>query len=180
LIRLAGLGFLLLAWWSWRHHSVFQSRQDKAGLPVQASLYSGKESKRRVLLVFASERGSAEMEEREIYRTASLVNQAKQVVLDLLEGPHGRGLVRTWPQGSGMRELFLDPKGRCVLDLSPETLQVQPGGTTAEYLSLYSLVKSLTGTFPEIQSVQILIGGERRETLAGHIDISGPLTKESF
>ena len=180
LFKSAGLACLLLAWWAFRHRpsSGPVADRDSRG---RAVLFTGKEPLRKVSLTFVSEsKGSAEFEDRDIYRTATLVPQAKQVVVDLMEGPRKPGLARLFPPGSDLRELFVGKDGLCVVDLAPETAAALPGGTTAEYLALYSVVRSLTANFPEITAVQFLVGGQRQPTLSGHFDISGPLTKADF
>ena len=178
--RALGLACLVLAWWAFRHRHAAVLPPGSAR-PQAQSLATGKEAKRKVTLVFVSEaKGTAEADEREIFETPSLVNQAKQAVLALMEGPRGPGMAKVFPAGSGLRELFLAKDGLCVVDFTPETAAAHPGGTTAEYQTLQSLVRTLTGNFPSISSVQVLLGGERRETFAGHFDILDPLTKDEF
>ncbi len=79
-----------------------------------------------------------------------------------------------------MREAFLTPTGLAVVDLDGASVALHPGGTTWEYMSLYTLVKSLRDAFPELTGVQLLVDGTRRESLAGHIDIFQPLTMDDF
>src|SRR3954470_21280686 len=85
-VRALGVLCLLLAWWAFRHRPATGPAHDaKAG--VQAALFTGMEPKRKVTLALISKpKGSVEMVEAEIYRTASAVNQAKQVVLALMDG----------------------------------------------------------------------------------------------
>jgi germination protein M len=44
-------------------------------------------------------------------------------------------------------------------------------------MTLYSLVNSLTEV-PEIKQVQIQINGANLDSLAGHVDLTNPLTRD--
>ena len=68
--------------------------------------------------------------------------------------------------------------GVCTVDFSGEILQVNVGaGGEAAVLS--SIVATL-GQFPDVNAVRILVEGQPMETLAGHIDITGPLSTENL
>ncbi|HDS17112.1 MAG TPA: hypothetical protein ENN66_11015 [Proteobacteria bacterium] len=67
-----------------------------------------------------------------------------------------------------------------VLDLDPEILTaVAAYGAQDERLAIFCLAQSLLENFPEYDQLQILIGGKIEKTLAGHIDISRPLRRQS-
>ncbi|MEA1924009.1 MAG: GerMN domain-containing protein [Pseudomonadota bacterium] len=63
-----------------------------------------------------------------------------------------------------------------TIDLSNDLVKgaVNFGGQD-EMLAISCLTNSLLANFPEFSALQILIEGKKRETLAGHIDISQPL-----
>ena len=44
-----------------------------------------------------------------------------------------------------------------------------PGGSSAEMMTVYSIVNTLSLNFPRIKRVQILIDGKPIETIAGHL-----------
>lgn len=67
---------------------------------------------------------------------------------------------------------------RAVVDLAPELVDELPGGSASELATIYSLVNSITVNFPQIRQVQLLVGGEKAQTLKGHIDISEPLVQD--
>ena len=62
-----------------------------------------------------------------------------------------------------------------VLDFSPELARNHPGGSLAEMQTIYSIVNSILLTIPSLKEVQILVNGQSRETLKGHIDLRAPL-----
>ena len=52
-----------------------------------------------------------------------------------------------------------------------------PGGALDELFTIYTIVDALTVNLPAIQRVQILVEGREVDTLAGHVDLRHPLTK---
>jgi len=128
----------------------------------------------RDVVVFFGREGAAGLypERRRIFVTATVTDQAKQVMEELVRGPRRALGVAVLPPQTALRELYLDQEGTAYVDFSAELAQRHPGGTDAEIDTVYAVVDSLTYNFPEIRSVQILIEGEERETLAGHLDLS--------
>jgi germination protein M len=53
-----------------------------------------------------------------------------------------------------------------------------PGGSEAELMTVYSVVNSLTASFPAVKRVQILVEDKPAQTLAGHIDLTRPLVPD--
>ena len=64
------------------------------------------------------------------------------------------------------------------LNFSKEISERHPGGSSAELQTIYSIVNTVTLNFPDIKKVQLLIEGKKVNTLAGHIDISFPLSQD--
>ena len=115
-------------------------------------------------------------ERRTISRAASTVEQIKLTVTELVKGPK-TDLISTIPEETEVREVFLDEKGCAYVDFSRAISRNHPGGTTGELVTISSIVSTLTANFPEeIQKVQILIDGKEAESIAGHIDISRPIS----
>jgi hypothetical protein len=54
-------------------------------------------------------------------------------------------------------------------------VQYHPGGSTAELLTVYAIVNTITTNIPEVKKVQLLFDGIAIETIAGHIDCSSPI-----
>lgn len=168
----------LLAWGVWRNRHVSKPVQAVKEFP----LYTGKEPLRKIRLTFPSKEKPGFIQENfQIYATESLGAQIKQVLLLLFKGPRIAGAASAFPGGNWRyRDVFIADSGLVVIDLDEQALSLHPGGTTSEYFSLYTLVKSLRDNFAETKKVQLLVGGEVKESLAGHLDISEPLTLESF
>lgn len=65
-----------------------------------------------------------------------------------------------------------------ILNLSSEIPKALEGGSSDELLTVFSLVNSVTVNFPEVTRVQLLLDGQKQETLKGHVDISEPLSAD--
>lgn len=99
---------------------------------------------------------------------------AKRIVEALIEGPQ-QGLVRTIPQNTKIRAIYVTKEGVCYVDLSSTIADQHPGGIKSELLTLYSIVNSIVLNVPEVEAVKILINGSESTTLAGHIDLQVPV-----
>jgi len=107
-------------------------------------------------------------EKRDVEATGDLTSQSKQVILELIKGPK-TSLTGTIPPGTSLRNLSINHDGIAFVDLSSELTSRHPGGSSAELLTIYSIVNSLTLNFKGIEKVQILVEGKKVETIAGHI-----------
>lgn len=91
-------------------------------------------------------------------------------------GPDAARAVRTVPAETQLQKVFWDADTATLyLDFTPALVTRHPGGSTAEYATLGSLVHTLGANFPEVARVQLLVDGEPVETLAGHYDTSQPI-----
>lgn len=134
--------------------------------------FTSEKNRRQVTLFFQEQDGDLlAPERRRIFLTASVVDQAKQVVIELIEGPRSALLLPTMPRATRLLGLYLDRHGTAYVDLSQELVAEHPGGTSEELATVFSLVNSLTYNFPEIRQVQILVDGEQRDTLKSHLDL---------
>ncbi len=61
------------------------------------------------------------------------------------------------------------------VDFSRQLVDFHPGGSLTELLSIYSIANSLSESFPYIRQIQILVAGEVRQTLKGHVRIDQPI-----
>lgn len=88
--------------------------------------------------------------------------------------------------GSQQGNLPVLPKETKVLDIEVENdlarinfsrqlVDLHPGGSLVELLSIYSLANSVNENFPYVRQLQILIEGEVRQTLKGHARIDQPI-----
>jgi germination protein M len=129
---------------------------------------------RRIRLFFAvPDADRLQEEERTIPRAASVVEEAKRAVAELIKGPQ-TDLNPTIPPGVGLLQLYVDGRGTAYADFTRDLQTKHPGGTGGELLTIYSIVDTLTANFSEIERVKILVEGSEILTLAGHIDTRRP------
>ncbi|MEE3273942.1 MAG: GerMN domain-containing protein [Acidobacteriota bacterium] len=79
------------------------------------------------------------------------------------------------PPESRVREIWVAQSGVAYIDFYQSFFDFSGGGSLNELHTVYSIVATLTESFPEIFAVQFLVEGEQLETLAGHVDLSHPL-----
>ncbi len=96
-------------------------------------------------------------------------------VNSLLEGTDDKALVTIFPKTARLLGIEV-ANGIAKVNFNSSLKKDFVGGSTGETLLIASLVNTLT-EFPEIKSVQILIDGKTLETLAGHMDLSGPVKR---
>jgi spore germination protein GerM len=80
--------------------------------------------------------------------------------------------VRVIPEGTSIREVFIDTNSILYVDLSEEFMINNKGGSTLEYLSVYSILKTIFTNFNQIRGIKLLINGTEQETVSGHLSIS--------
>lgn len=83
----------------------------------------------------------------------------------------------TIPKGSTLRGIFVSERNEVFVDLDPSIRAAHPGGTMQELMTVYAIVNAVLTNLPNLQEVQILIGGQEADTLAGHVDLRRPLRK---
>ena len=114
-------------------------------------------------------------EKREIAK-GDLTKEIQESVEGLIKGPQWN-LTSSIPDGT--RFLGVEIKeGVAFLNFSKEISENHPGGSSAELQTIYSIINTITLNFPDIKKVQLLIEGKKVNTLAGHIDISFPLSQD--
>jgi hypothetical protein len=102
--------------------------------------------------------------------------QAQALIEELLK-PAPSPLIAALPAGTSLRGVFVTESGEAYVDLSKEAVSAHTGGSLDELFSVYAVVNSLTVNLPAIRGVQILVEGKELDSLAGHIDLRGPLPR---
>jgi spore germination protein GerM len=114
--------------------------------------------------------------ERDVAFAENAAEQAREIVAAQV-GAVSEPLVSAIPAGTALRALFITENGRAFVDLSREVVAAHPGGTISELLTIYTIVNAVTANLPAVSSVQLLVDGKEVDTLAGHVDLRRPLTK---
>ena len=122
----------------------------------------------------AADRPGLVIEERPVTFSTDLSRQLRGVVEELVHGSK-IGLGPTLAPDTKVLDVFVTARGIAYVDLSQEVVAGHPGGSEAERMTIYSVVNTLSTSFPAVKRVQILVEDKPAQTLAGHIDLTRPL-----
>jgi hypothetical protein len=140
---------------------------DAAAVPrIKATLYFASADGLRLVPV-----------ESEVALAEGVVAQARSIIEAQLAAPAPAPLVSTIPKGATLRGIFVSQRNEAFVDLDPSIRTAHPGGTSQELMTVYTIVNALLTNLPNLHDVQILIGGQEVDTLAGHVDLRRPLRK---
>ena len=117
-------------------------------------------------------------ETRRVQAQDDPVQRIRVLVEALAEGPRGDIAAPVLPKTARLRGVYLGREGLAILDFEPDLESFYPGGASGELLTVFGLIHTICENVPSVRSVQILIGGQERETLAGHVKISEPLSPD--
>jgi spore germination protein GerM len=137
-----------------------------AGPRIKATLFFGAEDGHRLVGV-----------QQDVPLAEGTVAQARALVTALLSTPPTPPLVRTIPDGTALRGVYVSDQQELFVDLDATVRIKHGGGSMQELLTVYSLVNTLLVNLPTASAVQILIEGREADTLAGHVDLRRPLRK---
>lgn len=115
--------------------------------------------------------------EAEVPLAEGVVAQARSIVEAQLAAEAPPPLASNIPKGVTLRGLFISQRNEAFVDLDPAIRSAHPGGTLQELMTVYTIVNVLLTNLPNLQEVQILVGGQEVDTLAGHVDLRRPLRK---
>ena len=92
---------------------------------------------------------------------------------ELISGPQQGGLP-VLPQSA--RVLGIELENDLVrVNFSRQLVDLHPGGSLSELLTVYSLANSLAENFSYLRQMQILVDGQPQPTLKGHVRIDQPV-----
>lgn len=117
-----------------------------------------------------------EKREVTVAENASREEIAKAALTELIKGPENTEYYPTIPEKTQLLSVKLE-QDTLYLDFSQELKTEHPGGSAGEILTIMSIVNTAAET-AGTEKVQILIEGEKQETLAGHIDIKRPIKQD--
>jgi spore germination protein GerM len=126
---------------------------------------------RSVTLYFQREEdGLFVAETRTIVAAGSMAREAEAVLNELIKGSSA-GLASALPAETKVGQVFVTADGTAYADFSKGLVEAHPSGSEAEKATVFAIVDTLTANFPSIKKVFILVEGEERETLNGHITL---------
>lgn len=151
-------------------------RFDAAGISrVTGTLREQRRGTREITLYFMQVTDTAFLIEGEqrLFQTKDLTPDDLLAVL--LAGPESASLTRVIPRDARVLNVTVN-EGVAAVNFSREITQANVGAE-AEAVLVNSIVWTLV-QLPEINSVQLLVEGETVETLAGHVSVSEPLSRQ--
>jgi hypothetical protein len=129
-------------------------------------------------LFYASAEGDAlTAVQRDVPLAEGLVAQGRQI-LTAQFAPPPAPYVSAIPAGTTLRAFFVTEKGDAFVDVSGISA-AHPGGSLTELMTVQAIVNVVTANLPAVQRVQILVDGKEVDTIAGHVDIRQPLTRDT-
>lgn len=111
----------------------------------------------------------------EIHTVPVNSHPARTAVELLLAGPKNANLASVAPSGVKLKNVKVKDHIAYV-DFDDALIKKNAGGSTSEILLVGAIVDTLT-EFPDIHQVQILVEGKTVGTIAGHLDVSEPLSR---
>lgn len=170
-LGIAALVIALIAWATWRWAAGPRTVE-----PTEvARPDSTRAGFRAARLFFAAPSGDTLVSEtREMMEVQSLHDRVAALVAELDRGPVA-GATAALPPGTGVLHVFLDDRGTMTLDLTRAFQQGFRGGSSAEYLAIGSLVRTIGANLPEVKRVLITCGGAPLATLGGHLPLDRPI-----
>ena len=133
------------------------------------------EETRSVTLYFAgSDADGLVAETREIPVREGIENEAKAVMASLLAGPDDDNAVSAIPAGTRILQVFwVEDTETLYLDFNRGI--TTGDGSTGEYYTITTIIRTIGANFPQAGRLQFLVEGYPVETLAGHYGVSKPL-----
>jgi len=153
-------------------------REERARREVIRPHAAGPEAKREKVKIFwlsTEEPGRLEGVETPLELGSDPVQRARAALEALITSPPAPA-ARVLPLDATLLAFYLLPDGTAIADFSDALSREVPSGIFTEQLALDAIVRTLHAAVPQIQRVQILIGGQQVETLAGHVDIGNALS----
>jgi spore germination protein GerM len=133
------------------------------------------EETRSVTLYFASRDADGLVAEtREIPVREGIGNEVKAVMTALISGPEDDDGVSAIPAGTMVHEVFwIEDTGTLFIDFNRGI--TTGDGSTGEYYTITTIVRTIGANFPQAQLLQLLVEGYPVETLAGHYGVNKPI-----
>lgn len=137
------------------------------------------QASQEVVLYFADDQAMYLQAEK---RTISVKDDSsslplREIIDELIKGPQDQALSPTIPVET--KVLSVEVKDSIAyVNFSEEIRTKHWGGSTGETMTIMSLVNTLT-EFEVIQGVQILIKGEKQDSLVGHWSIDKPIERDA-
>jgi spore germination protein GerM len=126
------------------------------------------------LFVADDEAGALNAQSAQIPLPAGRQQRAEELLRALLRIYQQKGAAHAMPPAADIRSVYLVASGAAVIDVNSAFADQHRSGILSEQLTINSLVQTLASNVAGVQSVNILVEGKTRDTLAGHADLTEP------
>ena len=146
----------------------------KAGSPESSSAAKKENTSLTVKVYYPDDQGMKLIAVKRTIRTDK--NDKYTAAMEsLMEGTKEKGQTAIIPKQARLKSVKV--KGdTAYVDFTQALVKNFVGGSTGEEMLVGSVVDTLT-EFPEIKKVQILVEGNKVESLSGHLDLTTPLSR---
>lgn len=103
--------------------------------------------------------------------TRSKLSTWVSAIVSALSRPPASQAVPLFPPDATPTSVFLDERQNLYIDFPSSVTDHGPAGVELETLTLEALLRSIGANVPNVSAVKILVNGDDRETLWGHVDI---------
>jgi hypothetical protein len=114
---------------------------------------------------------------RDVALAETVVDQGRQILAAQLSEVPPAPYVSVIPAATMLRAFYVTERGDAFVDLSSDIVRGHPGGSLNELLTVYAIVNAVSANLPAVRRVQILVDGKEADTIAGHVDLRRPLTR---
>lgn len=151
------------------------ARWSEGGPGERPEVQEVSEETRSVTLYFAGRDADGLVAEtREIPVREGVANEVKAVMAALISGPSGGESVSAIPPGTMVHEVFwIEETGTLYIDFNRGI--TTGDGSTEEYYTITTIVRTVGANFPQVASLQFLVEGYPVETLSGHYGVEKPI-----
>lgn len=120
-------------------------------------------------------------ETREIPAADLFEDQVKGALAELIKGPQGADKVNAMPAGTELVQVFwVEDTQTLFLDFNRSLVANHPGGSSGEYFTIGSILKTVSANFPQVKRIQFLIDGSTVESIAGHYAVDKPIEVQKW
>ena len=130
-------------------------------------------SEQVTLYVADDEAGALHAETARIPLPSGRQERAEELLRALLNIYMGKSSSHVLGPGSEVRNVYLVDPGLAVVDLNAAFADGHRSGVLVEQLTIASLLGTLSSNIPGVTHLKVLVDGKERDTLAGHLDLSG-------
>jgi hypothetical protein len=114
---------------------------------------------------------------RDVPLAETVVEQGRQILAAQLTEIPPAPYVSVIPASTMLRAFYVTDSGDAFVDLSSDVVRGHPGGSLNELLTVYAIVNAVSANLPAARRVQILVDGKEVDTMAGHVDLRRPLSR---